>query len=124
MSTFATPKSESVSSLPRDNSGKIVETVSIQNWRPQRYNLTNAAWTQVGDGEPRTSILLRNNSETDDIIVAPNDTDYSNDPSQLNAGMTIPAGEAVEPTFAANLAIFARVELGGSPAQLEIVEAF
>ena len=109
--------------LAKEASGKIVENISIKEWRPQRQLITAGAWTLLGDGKPRSSIFLRNNG-TSDVILAPNDTDYSNDPNQANAGMTLPAGQSMEPSFTNNLLVYARVEIGAPDCQVEVVEAF
>jgi hypothetical protein len=111
------------SQLARDASGKYVEAVSIQNWRAQRQSITAAGWTQLGDGKPRTSIYIKNNG-ADNVILAPDNTTYSNDPTQATAGMTLPAGAAIEPTFGAKLKVYARTTDGGGTCQLEVVEAF
>jgi hypothetical protein len=111
------------SQLARDASGKIVESVSVENWRPQRQDSIVGSWTLLGDGEARSAIYIKNNG-TDDVILAPNDTDFSNDPTQATAGMTVAAGAAIEPTFGARLAVYARTVLGGGTCQLEIVESF
>jgi hypothetical protein len=111
------------SQLAKDASGKYVEGVSIQNWRPRRQNVTAAAWTRLDDGKPRTAIYLKNNG-SDDVILAPNGTDYSNDPTQATAGLTLAAGAAIEPTFGSRLAIYARTATGGGTCQVEIVESF
>ena len=110
------------SSLAKDASGKIVESVSIENWRPQRQNVTATDWVLLGDSAPRTSVYLKNNG-TDDVILAPDDTNYSNDPTQATAGLTLKAGSAIEPTFADKLAIYARTAVGGGTCQIEVVEA-
>lgn len=115
---------QQTSSLARDGSGKFVESVSIKNWRPQRQAITAAGWTLLGDGLPRSAIYLRNNSTVDDVILAPADTGYSNDPAQANAGLTLAAGAAIEPTFADKLQVYARTETGGGTVQLEVVESF
>ena len=122
MSTFANPRAND-SSLPKDKSGKLVETVSLINWRPQRQTVTNAAWHLLGDGEDRTSMLLKNNGSFD-VILAPDNQNYSNDPTQANAGFTLGAGKTIEPTFAKALNIYARVVPGGTDCQIEVVEAF
>lgn len=109
--------------LAKDSTGKIVEKVSIQNWRPQRQDSIVGDWTLLGDGKPRSSIYIKNNG-ADDVILAPADTGYSNDPTQANAGLTVAAGKSVEPSFTANLPIYARTAVGGGTCQLEIVEAF
>ena len=111
------------SALARDSSGKYVESVSIKNWRAQRQSITAAAWTLLGDGLPRSAIYLRNNG-TDDVILAPANIGYSNDPSEATAGLTLAAGAAIEPTFADKLLIYARTELGGGTCQIEVVESF
>jgi len=111
------------SALACDSSGKFVESVSIKNWRPQRQNVTAAGWTLIGDGLPRSAIYLKNHG-ADDVILAPASSGYSNDPSQANAGLTLAAGAAIEPTFADKLLIYARTEVGGGTCQLEIVESF
>jgi len=110
-------------SLARDASGKIVERVSIQDWRPQRQTILETDWVLLGDGANRSSIYIKNNG-ADDVILAPNDTDYSNDPTQATAGLTVPAGGTIEPSFTARLPIYARVTSGGAACQLEVVEAF
>jgi hypothetical protein len=113
------PKSQ----LARDASGKIVESVSVDNWRSQRQDVTAGAWTLLGDGAQRSAIYLKNNG-TDDVILAPDDTNYSNDPAQATAGMTLAAGTSMEPTFGAKLEIHARTVLAGGTCQLEVVESF
>lgn len=111
------------SALAMDSSGKLVESVSIKNWRPQRQNVTAAAWTLLGDGTPRSSIYLKNNG-ADDVILAPSTTGYSNDTSQATCGLTLGAGEAIEPTFADKLQVYARTKVGGGTCQIIVVEAF
>ena len=113
---------QQTSSLAKDASGKLVESVSIENWRPQRQDVTAADWVLLGDGLPRTSVFLRNNG-SDNVILAPDNTNFSNDPTQVTAGMTLAAGAVIEPTFADKLAIYARTAVGGGTCQLEVVEA-
>jgi len=110
-------------SLARDTSGKIVERVSIQDWRPQRQMVLETDWVLLGDGTNRSAIYIKNNGDYD-VILAPNDTDYSNDPTQVTAGLTVIAGGAIEPSFTAKLPIYARVTSGGAACQLEVVESF
>ncbi len=109
--------------LARDSSGKIVENVSIDNWRCRRLNITADAWVLLGDGKARSSCYIRNNGE-DDIILAPTDTSNTNDPSLDTCGMTLSPEQAMEPAFVDELQIYARVESGGDPCQVEVVEAF
>jgi len=111
------------SQLAKDASGKIVETVSVDNWRPQRQTVSAGAWTLLGDGKPRSAVYLRNNG-VDDVILAPDDINYSNDPTQATAGLTLQAGQAIEPTFGAKLNIYARTTVGGGSCQIEVVESF
>jgi hypothetical protein len=111
------------SSLAMDGSGKLVESVSIKNWRPKRVNVTAAAWVDLSDGFPRSSIYIKNNGASN-VILAPASTGYSNDPTQATAGLTILPGGAIEPTFADKLQIYARTEVGGGTCQLTVVEAF
>jgi hypothetical protein len=114
---------QQTSALARDNSGKYVESVSIENWRARRVSVTAAAWVDLSDGTPRSAIYIKNNGASN-VILAPASTGYSNDPAQATAGMTLLPGGAIEPTFADKLQIYARTSLGGGTCQLEIVESF
>ena len=111
------------SQLARDVSGRIVECVSIHNWRVQRQNVADT-WVLLGDGKPRSAIYIKNNgSET--VILAPASTGYSNDTTQATCGMALAAGAAIEPSFGAKLSIYARrVSTGVGTNQLEVVESF
>jgi hypothetical protein len=111
------------SQLARDISGRIVESISIQNWRAQRQTIAENAWTLLGDGKPRSAIYLKNNGSSN-VILAPANTGYSNAPEDATAGLTLIAGGSMEPAFGAKLKIYARVAAGGSACQLEVVESF
>ena len=111
------------SQLPRDATGKLVEGVSIQNWRPRRTTVTASAWVLLTDGKPRTSIYIKNLGAAE-LILAPAATGYSNDPAENTCGIGIAAGGSAEPTFAGKLAIYARVVAGGADARVVVSEAF
>ena len=117
-----TPQPQS-SQLAKDASGKIVEHISVENWRPQRQSITSAAWTALGDGKPRSAIYLKNHG-TADVILAPAATGYSNDPTEATAGLTLEAGAVMEPAFGQKLGMYARTEVGGGTCQIEVVESF
>jgi len=112
------------SQLAKDSTGKIVEGVSLINWRPSRKDVTAGAWVNLADGNPRSAIYIKNTSTTDTVIIAPASTGYSNDPTNDTCGLSIGPGEAIEPTFGAKLGIFARTAVGGGTARLIIVESF
>lgn len=114
---------QQASQLAQDASGKIVESVSVENWRPSRKDVTAGAWVRLDDGQPRTAIYIKNLG-TDELILAPDDTNYSNDPAQDTCGLGVSAGGAVEPTFGAKLQIWARVATGGADARVVVVESF
>jgi len=111
------------SQLARDVSGRIVESVSLENWRVRRVNVTEGAWVLLSDSKPRSAIYLKNNGSSN-VILAPANTGYSNAPADATAGLTLIAGGSMEPAFGAKLQIYARVAAGGSACQLEVVESF
>jgi len=112
------------SQLAKDSTGKIVEGVSLINWRPSRKDVTAGAWVDLSDGNPRSAIYIKNTSATDTVIIAPDDTNYSNDPTNDTCGIEILPGKAIEPSFGAKLGVFARTQVGGGTVRLIIVESF
>jgi hypothetical protein len=111
------------SQLAKDASGKYVESVSVENWRPKRVNVTAAAWVDLSDGKRRSSIYIKNNGASN-VVLAPASTGYSNDPTEDNCGISILPGQTIEPSFGSKLCMFARTEVGGGTCRLTVCEAF
>ena len=111
------------SQLAKDASGKYVESVSVENWRPRRVNVTAAAWVNISDGKRRSAIYIKNDGASE-IILAPANTGYSNDPTEDNCGLSVLPGGTMEPSFGAKLQVYARTKVGGGTCRLSVVESF
>lgn len=122
MTTFLTPK-DPAGALPKDASGNPSSEVSVNEWRPYRKNVLEASWTKLGDGQPRAHIAIQNLSTTDTVILAPNDTDHSNDPTNDTCGLEIAPSQGITLHFTENVEVFARVQLGGSDLRVSVAES-
>ena len=112
--------------LPEDASGNPLERIQTGRWHPQRIAVPEDAWvalpTTPMDG--RTSLLIQSlPTNADMIILAPAATGYSNDPTQATCGIILPVGSQIEPDFADNLLVYARVIAGGTPGAVIVSEA-
>ena len=120
---FTVPKAPA-GSLPRDGQGTPSQTTAVKEWRTRRLTITDAAWTLLDDGSPRSSILIQSSSiNSATVIIAPDPDNYSNVLTDPACGIELAPGNAIEPDATANLKHYARVVPGGSNCTLGVSEA-
>ncbi len=115
-----------VGAMTPDRRGDKVELLSVKNWRASTKVLSAGAWTSLGDGSPRSALLLfAAKTNAPNVIISHSNLSAisSNDPSDAKCGMPIPPGSSLPLSFTENIAVYARVAAGGAASRLHIAEA-